>query len=79
MFLRVTPEIFAAFPDTVLGVVIAHGIDNTGEPAGILAELRQEEARIREARAAPPLSWRNSTMSTQATVSGQRHSGKTCK
>jgi len=49
MFLRVTPEIFAAFPDTVLGVVIAHGIDNAGEPAGVLADLRQEEARVREA------------------------------
>jgi DNA/RNA-binding domain of Phe-tRNA-synthetase-like protein len=49
MLLRVTPEIFAAFPDTVLGIVIAHGIDNTGEPAGVLADLRQEEARVREA------------------------------
>jgi DNA/RNA-binding domain of Phe-tRNA-synthetase-like protein len=49
MLLRVTPEIFATFPETVLGVVIAHGIDNTGEPAGVLADLRQEEARVREA------------------------------
>jgi DNA/RNA-binding domain of Phe-tRNA-synthetase-like protein len=49
MLLHVTPEIFATFPDTVLGVVIAHGIDNTGEPAGVLEELRQEEARVREA------------------------------
>lgn len=49
MILRVTPEIFAAFPDAVLGVVIAHGLDNHGEREGVLAELRREEARVREA------------------------------
>ena len=48
MILRVTPEIFAAFPDAVLGVVIAHGLDNHGEREGVLAGLRREEARVRE-------------------------------
>ena len=52
MILRVTPEVFASFPDAVLGVVIVHGIDNSGEPDGVLAGLRREEERVRETFAA---------------------------
>jgi DNA/RNA-binding domain of Phe-tRNA-synthetase-like protein len=47
----VTPEIFASFPDAVLGVVVAREVDNTaGRDADgeILARLRAEEARARE-------------------------------
>jgi DNA/RNA-binding domain of Phe-tRNA-synthetase-like protein len=45
--LRVTPEIFARFPAAVLGVVIAHGVDSSGEDAGVLRQLREEEDRTR--------------------------------
>lgn len=50
--LLVTPEIFALFPDVLLGVIVAREIDNTGESEEILAGLRQEEARVREMFAA---------------------------
>lgn len=46
--LRVDDGIFAAFPETVLGVVTAHGIDNTCDDPAILAGLRQEEERVRQ-------------------------------
>lgn len=49
--LRVTEEIFARFPEAVLGVITAHGIDNTRGDASILGQLRREEARVREALA----------------------------
>jgi DNA/RNA-binding domain of Phe-tRNA-synthetase-like protein len=51
----VTPEVFAMFPDAVLGVIVARGLDNTGEPPEILAGLRQEEARVRELFAGQPV------------------------
>lgn len=49
--LRVTNDIFDKFPEVVLGVVIAHGIDNSGEDAAILRQLRDEEERIRKSLA----------------------------
>jgi DNA/RNA-binding domain of Phe-tRNA-synthetase-like protein len=49
MRLLVTPEIFNLFPDAVLGVVIARGIDNTVDPTAIFAELRRQEERVRKA------------------------------
>lgn len=53
--LLVTPEIFALFPDVLLGVIVAREIDNTGESKEILAGLRQEEARVREMFASQPI------------------------
>jgi DNA/RNA-binding domain of Phe-tRNA-synthetase-like protein len=53
--LLVTPEIFALFPDVVLGVVVASEIDNTGESDEILTGLRKEEARVREMFASQPI------------------------
>jgi DNA/RNA-binding domain of Phe-tRNA-synthetase-like protein len=53
--LRVTSDIFERFPDAVLGVVTAHGIDNTREDAAILRQLREEEARVRERFAGIPV------------------------
>jgi DNA/RNA-binding domain of Phe-tRNA-synthetase-like protein len=44
---RVTDDIFEAFPDVVLGIVIARGIDNSGEDGEVLATLRREEERVR--------------------------------
>lgn len=44
---RVTDDLFATFPDVVLGVVIARGIDNSGEDGEVLAALRREEERVR--------------------------------
>ncbi len=49
MRLLVTPDIFELFPDAVLGVVIARGIDNTGESPAVFAELRREEESLRRA------------------------------
>jgi DNA/RNA-binding domain of Phe-tRNA-synthetase-like protein len=46
--LRVTDEVFQLFPETVLGVVTAHGIDNAGGDGAILSQLRFEEERTRE-------------------------------
>jgi len=46
--LRVTDEIFDRYPEAVLGVVTAHGIDNSGAGDALLGPLRQEEARVRE-------------------------------
>ena len=51
----VTPEVFARFPDAVLGVIVARGLDNTGEHPEIPAGLRQEEARVRELFAGQPV------------------------
>jgi DNA/RNA-binding domain of Phe-tRNA-synthetase-like protein len=45
--LRVTNDIFERFPELVLGVVMAHGIDISGEDAAILQQLRDEEERVR--------------------------------
>jgi DNA/RNA-binding domain of Phe-tRNA-synthetase-like protein len=49
MRLLVTPEIFEMFPDAILGVVIARGIDNAGDPTAVFAELRRQEERVHEA------------------------------
>lgn len=46
--LRVTDELFAMFPETVLGVVVAHGIDNSGQDPAIEEALRWEEDRVRQ-------------------------------
>jgi DNA/RNA-binding domain of Phe-tRNA-synthetase-like protein len=45
---RVTDDFFQLFPDAVLGVVTARGIDNSSGDEGILAALRHEEERVRE-------------------------------
>jgi DNA/RNA-binding domain of Phe-tRNA-synthetase-like protein len=49
--LRVTKEIFDRFPEVVLGVVTAHGIESSGEDAAILQRLRDEEERVRRSLA----------------------------
>jgi len=58
--LRVTSDIFEKFPAVVLGVVIAHGIDNSGDrseaTADILKQLRAEEENIRSRLAGAQLS-----------------------
>ncbi|HEX4966613.1 MAG TPA: phenylalanine--tRNA ligase beta subunit-related protein [Thermoanaerobaculia bacterium] len=51
----VTPEIFELFPDAVLGVLVARGIDNGGGDETIQAALRREEARVRELFASQPI------------------------
>jgi DNA/RNA-binding domain of Phe-tRNA-synthetase-like protein len=53
--LLITPEIFARFPDVVLGVIIASDIDNSRESEEILAGLRQEETWVRGLFAAQPI------------------------
>jgi len=54
--LRVTDEIFARYPEAVLGVVTVHGIDNSGTGDALLAPLRREEERIRAALAGTQIS-----------------------
>lgn len=52
--LRVSEEIFRAFPEAVIGVVAFAGVRNAGESAGILEGLRREEAETaRKLQAAP--------------------------
>ena len=52
--LRITDEIFEAFPDVLVGIVVARGIDNSGEPAGLHEELRAAEAKAVEALGGAP-------------------------
>ncbi|HET9213047.1 MAG TPA: phenylalanine--tRNA ligase beta subunit-related protein, partial [Thermoanaerobaculia bacterium] len=54
--LRVTDEVFARFPDAVLGVVVARRIDNSGDGAPLAGPLRQEEERVRAALAGAQIS-----------------------
>ncbi len=56
MALRIDPEVFDTFPDLVLGLVVAKGIDNTGSTTATEALLRTEERRIREAFSSETLS-----------------------
>src|SRR5262245_14972227 len=44
--LLVSDEIFRAFPEAILGIVIAQDIDNKGENAEVMNSLRAEEAQI---------------------------------
>jgi len=46
--LLVTSEIFAKFPDVLLGIVTIHDTNNEGEYAEVMNSLRQQESRIRE-------------------------------
>ncbi len=46
--LSVADEIFEKFPDVVLGLVVVHGIDNSGEHGEVRAQLRQAEAQVLE-------------------------------
>jgi DNA/RNA-binding domain of Phe-tRNA-synthetase-like protein len=46
--LHVHPDIFRKFPGAALGVVVGHRVDVTGEQAALIAQLRAEEARVRE-------------------------------
>jgi DNA/RNA-binding domain of Phe-tRNA-synthetase-like protein len=48
MLLKVTPELFAKFPETRLGVVIAHGVNNAGQHSDVLEMLRLEQRRLLE-------------------------------
>lgn len=43
MYLRIDPEIFDQFPEVILGVVVLHGINNTGNNAEITGLLRDGE------------------------------------
>jgi DNA/RNA-binding domain of Phe-tRNA-synthetase-like protein len=47
--LRATDEIFARYPEVVIGVVTVHGIDNSGrgDDGDTLGPLRREEERVR--------------------------------
>lgn len=43
MFLKIIPEIFKLYPNVILGVVIAHNIDNRGSSDEVTALLRDAE------------------------------------
>ncbi len=47
MRLRVSEEIWSAFPGLHLGVVIARGIDNSGDASELAAAIRETQSRIR--------------------------------
>jgi len=46
MRLTITPSVLERFPATVLGVAVARGIDNTGDPPGVSEALRRAEALL---------------------------------
>lgn len=46
MHLRIDPEIFRTFPGALVGVVVARGIDNSGEAPEARAALRAAEASL---------------------------------
>ncbi|HYI85159.1 MAG TPA: phenylalanine--tRNA ligase beta subunit-related protein [Acetobacteraceae bacterium] len=46
MHLRIDPAIFHTFPGTLIGVVVARGIDNSGEAPEARAALRAAEASL---------------------------------
>ena len=48
MHLCITDELFTQFPDTFLGVIVAHDLDNMGDNAEISALLRTAETNIAE-------------------------------
>lgn len=56
MQLRVTDEIFSMFPGVVLGVVIVHDIDNSGEHPEVAAMLRQAEQHVHSTLAGTQIS-----------------------
>lgn len=49
MHLHISPSIFERFPNIMLGVVMAHGIDNTGEKPEVMQTLRAAEAQTIQA------------------------------
>lgn len=46
MNFKIDPTIFEQFPDVLIGVVVANGIDNHGEEKELLDILRDEEAKL---------------------------------
>jgi DNA/RNA-binding domain of Phe-tRNA-synthetase-like protein len=54
--LRVSEEIFRAFPDVLIGVVVFEGVRNSGESSEIVAALRREEERTASAFAGTSIS-----------------------
>ena len=49
MWLKIDSRVFETFPGAFLGVVVAHGLHNSGEKPGVMQMLRNEEARTVEA------------------------------
>lgn len=54
-YLRVSEDIFQAFPDAILGVIVFQGIDNRGENPEILSMLRKEESHTVQRFATNPI------------------------
>ena len=46
MRLTLTPEFLALFPDAVVGIAVARGVDNAGEDPALLEALRKAEAGL---------------------------------
>jgi DNA/RNA-binding domain of Phe-tRNA-synthetase-like protein len=55
MLLRVTPSLFEKFPETRLGIVIAHHINNQGQHSEVLELLRLEQTLIPERLGTTPI------------------------
>ena len=47
MRLLVDPLLFERFPGALLGVAVARGIDNAGDPPAVAEQLREAQARVR--------------------------------
>ncbi len=55
MLLTITPELFEKFPETRLGVVIAHGITNQGQHEEVLEMLGLEQVRLTDRLGSTPI------------------------
>jgi DNA/RNA-binding domain of Phe-tRNA-synthetase-like protein len=53
--LRLGGDLLELFPDAMIGVVVVHGLDNTGSDPEIAAGLRRAEATARAAVGATPI------------------------
>jgi DNA/RNA-binding domain of Phe-tRNA-synthetase-like protein len=55
MVLRITAELLEKFPETRLGIVIAHGINNQGQHNEVLEMLRLEQINLSKRLGATPI------------------------
>ncbi len=53
--LQVHPEIFERFPGVRIGIVVAEGVDNTGDTTAMEPDLRRAEESLRQAFADTPV------------------------
>lgn len=56
MDFKIEPAIFEQHPDLILGVAVAHGVDNKGSSGEVITLLREAEKRVLESIGDQPIS-----------------------